>query len=344
MDRFRLGVNLGGWLSQFKAPDTSHFEAWIGPADIERIAGWGMDHVRLPIDYQILEDDAEPGRYKESGFAYIDRCLEWCGRWGLDLVLDMHRAPGYSFDAASGSNRLFEDPALQERLKKLWTALASRYAGSRSPLIVFELLNEIVLSSSEPWNELTRELRGAVRAADPGAWIMIGGIDWNSVGALKYLEVFDDPRMLYSFHFYEPMPFTHQKAYWADEFRDYGRELMYPGRAEGLEEFLAEYPAYRARMERYTGRELDARFMEEALQPAVDFMRDTGMPLYCGECGVIDRAPPAGRRAWYRDFTRLMRGLGIGFAPWSYKGMDFGLLDGEGRVADEEVLRILQGV
>ncbi len=340
MNGFKSGINLGGWLSQYKRYDRDHFEGFIKEADIARIAGWGMDHVRLPIDYEILEDDAKPFAYKESGFSYIDRCLEWADSRGLGVVLDLHRAPGYSFDAVHGSNVLFEDPALQRRLIALWEELIRRYAGKRGPRIVFELLNEIVLPSSAPWNSLFRDLRAAIRKVSGDAWIMIGGNEWNSAGTLKELEVVDDPRLIYTFHFYEPMPFTHQKAYWAEEFSGYGADVDFPGTAPGLAEYLEAHPSHRGRLGAYVGEKLDAAFMASRLIPADEFMKARGKPLYCGECGVIDGAPREGRLNWYRDFIRLMRERDIGYAFWSYKGMDFGLVDGNGEPVDEELVRL----
>ncbi len=56
-----------------------------------------MDHVRLPIDYMVLEDDDKPFEYKEEGFSYIDQCISWCEKYKLNIILDLHRAPGYAF-------------------------------------------------------------------------------------------------------------------------------------------------------------------------------------------------------------------------------------------------------
>jgi len=40
--------------------DHDYFKTFITVGDIEQIAGWGMDHVRLPIDCLILEEDKRP--------------------------------------------------------------------------------------------------------------------------------------------------------------------------------------------------------------------------------------------------------------------------------------------
>src|SRR5512134_3753133 len=122
------GVNLGGWISQYTAYDHAHFQSFIQERNIQQIAGWGMDHVRLPIDYPILEDDTQPGVYKEEGFAYIDRCLGWCKAAGLNVILDLHQAPGYKFDALDRV-ALFSEEALQARFVNLWQAITRRYQG-----------------------------------------------------------------------------------------------------------------------------------------------------------------------------------------------------------------------
>ena len=76
-------------------------------------------------------------------------------------------------------------------------------------------------------------------------------------------------------------------------------------------------------------------------RPALEFIQATRRPLYCGEFGVIDRAPRESAHRWYRDFLGLMRDYKIGRAAWSYKLMDFGLVDRDGRVVDEELLKIV---
>ena len=43
------GINLGGWLSQCgKKYNEEHYNTFITKKDIDLIASWGMDHVRLP--------------------------------------------------------------------------------------------------------------------------------------------------------------------------------------------------------------------------------------------------------------------------------------------------------
>ena len=124
----KIGINLGGWISQYPVYDDQHFRTFITVKDIKRIANWGLDHVRLPVDYPLLEDDDHPGVYKESGFDYIESCLAWCEKAGLRLILDLHKAPGFAFDALDKSS-LFVSPDLQARFLGLWEAITRRFSG-----------------------------------------------------------------------------------------------------------------------------------------------------------------------------------------------------------------------
>ncbi len=338
-NRCLVGVNLGGWLSQYRRLDHDHFRSFVTSDDIQQIAGWGMDHIRLPIDYPVLEEDARPGLYKEDGFAYIDRCLEWCKAAGLQVILDLHQAPGYKFDALDRTT-LFDDEALQERLVNLWRVLARRYRGEGDYLYL-ELLNEIMLPSSDPWSALATRLIAALREIDPQRVIVVGGNHYNAAEQMKELKLPSDDRLVYTFHFYEPLIFTHQQASWVPETYDYGQAVDYPAQCPDLTEFLARKPQHRQRLQRFIGRRLDREALLDALQPALDFARDSGYSIYCGEFGVIDQAPREASRNWHRDFVALLREHRIGRACWSYKQMDFGLVDGVSRVIDPELVKIV---
>jgi endoglucanase len=345
MQHFMNGVNLGGWLSQYQQYDHQHFRTFITRRDIEQIASWGMDHVRLPVDYPLLESDQTPGAYREDGFQYIDSCLEWCQSSGLGVILDLHRAPGYSFTntlhpETKHLNVLFDQESAQERLILLWEAILRRYHAVDLP-IIFELLNEVVLPESGPWNALAQKIAAAIQAIDPSSRIMIGGNNYNAVSELKNIELFDAPHICYTFHFYEPVLFTHQKAPWVQAAVEYDQEVDYPGAYTGLAEFLRRAPQYRPLFAWQAERAVDRSLLLELLQPAIDFIQQTGKDLYCGEFGVIEYVKPKSRQNWHADFMDALRQHGIGRAVWTYKQMDFGLVDANGQVVDPALLEIL---
>jgi hypothetical protein len=334
---YTAGVNLGGWLSQYQNYDHSHFTSFITEQDIQRIASWGMDHVRLPVDYPILEADSQPFHYLESGLVYLDQCLAWCKKAGLGLIIDLHKAPGYGFDHPSASS-LFDDPLKQERFLALWVELTRRYKSEGSHL-TFELLNEIVLPTSLPWNLLANRAIQAIRGIDQQRIIILGGNHYNSIAGLSELDLFRDQRIVYTFHYYEPMVVTHQKAPWVPSLQAFDQQVDYPGICLNLDIYLQSHPEFQNALQAYSQIKLNKEYLRTLLLPAVEFRHRSGQPIYCGEYGVIDRAPASARLNWHRDFVDLLREYHIGRACWSYKAMDFGLVDLHGNIVDQKIVQ-----
>lgn len=171
---FQHGVNLGGWLSQCDATTEAHFNTFITEADIRRIQDMGLDHVRLPVDYNWIEDEA--GAPIEAGMKHIDDCVGWCEAAGLNLLLDLHKAFGYTFDPLekdADREIFFHDAALQARFIALWQRLARRY-GPRAN-VAFDLLNEVISPNvAEPWNDIVERTISAIREIAPDTWIVVG--------------------------------------------------------------------------------------------------------------------------------------------------------------------------
>jgi len=334
---FYKGLNLGGWFSQCKEYTQENYNTFIVEEDFKQIKALGFDHVRVPFDYHlILEDDYKT--YIESGFDHINRAISWCEKYGLNMVLDLHKAPGYSFDTKD-DNQLFSDPALQEVAVDIWRTLARKYSGQYEQEIIFELLNEIVEPDSSRWNILATKMVKVIRENDCERTIMIGGNNYNSCGDLKYIPKFEDDKIVYTFHFYDPILFTHQKAYWAAKNMAYNQSLAYPGDYTNYEEFAKNYPQYYD--EGLLEEGLNKEAIRKYLQPAVTFIEENDVPLYCGEYGVIALASLESRINWHRDFMSLLDELEIGSGCWSYKEMDFELIDDQGQPLSMELMNIL---
>ena len=121
---FRRGVNLGGWFSQCDYSE-DRLEHFITEKDLDRIAAWGLDHVRIPVDYNVLEN--EDGSWCEKGFMRIGRAIGWCKARGLKVVLDLHKTAGFSFDIGEAENGFFVNEKLQDRFYALWEEMARRF-------------------------------------------------------------------------------------------------------------------------------------------------------------------------------------------------------------------------
>lgn len=303
--KLHRGINLGGYLSQCEH-QTTHYETFITEQDIERIAGWGLDHVRLPLDYEVIE--REDGSVKEQGYTYIDRVMDWCEKNHLDLVLDLHKAYGYDFNNAGTEvgNTLFTNESAKERFVNLWKRLAERY-GKRSH-VAFELLNEVVeKENASLWNELIAQTVQAIRNIAADTPIIYGGIQWNSVKTLKLLETPMDENIIFTFHFYEPLLFTHQKAYWVEKM-DPEKTVPYPA---AMDYYRAESQVLGYQGEVVTkaaSEEMGKPFIREMIDEAITAAEHVHVRLYCGEFGVIDRAPPGGHLSLVSGCQRRISG------------------------------------
>lgn len=321
--KLNCGINLGGFLSQCKHK-REHYETFIQESDLKQIAQWGYDHVRLPIDYEVLEDEA--GNVIEAGYDLVETVVKWSCKYGMNIVLDLHKAYGYDFnDAGNGAkNNLFSDDLLQKRFVDLWVRIATRFA--KYDNVAFELLNEVVeKENADAWNCLIRKSVKAIRNITEHTPIIYGGIQWNSVKTLKLLEAPMDKNIIFTFHFYEPFLFTHQQAYWVP-LMDADEQIFYP---ETMEYYRAhsEQLGYQGEVVgKATSKEMGEMFIQELVQEAITVARQAGVGLYCGEFGVIDKAPVEDTLRWFEDVHKVFSENQIGCAMWSYKEMDFGLI------------------
>jgi endoglucanase len=335
-----VGVNLGGWLSQYGKGGEGHFESFVTEKDFEAIARAGFDHVRLPVDYPVIEEEL-PGGFapREAGFERADRASKWAQACGLGLVFDLHSAPGFRFQDFETA-RLFSEPAMQERFIALWTGVAKRYRDA-GPGLMLELMNEIVMRDIGPWNDLAARTIRAIRSVDAERDILVGGNRYNAPDALAELALFDDPHVVYSFHFYEPHLFTHQRAPWIKAYEKFIEPLSYPGTAAPIEEtFRKEGATVFGGMDlsSYAGERFDLAYLKARLAPALAFREKTGKRLYCGEYGTFQAVAMESRRRWARDISSLLAEAGIGRAYWSWKEMGFGLVDRKGDIVDQGLL------
>lgn len=317
---FMKGVDLGGWLSQWTY-DSEHLNTFITEKDFETIASWGLDHVRLPVDYNVFEN--EKGEQREDGMELVASAIGWCEKYGLNMVLDLHKTYGYSFEKSYGEKGFFESEELQERFYRLWERLAERF-GKYPERVAFELLNEVTDQSlSDTWNGIVRKVIGRIRAIAPDTYILVGGYWNNSIDALKDLELPYDDKVVYNFHCYDPFLFTHQGASWVEPMKDV--RIGYPGDPAEYRKKSAEIApdfAYGFNIEKF-----DSRYFENKWAGAIKLCEDRGVMLYCGEYGVIDRAAPEDVLCWFKDINAAFEKYGIGRAAWNYKRMDFGITD-----------------
>lgn len=328
MKRMR-GVNFGGWFSQIDAiegnnperfvGEREHLETFLGAVDAERVKSWGFDHVRLPVDYfNLFRGEALVPH--EPTFALLDRALGWLTEAGLDTMFDLHKCPGHDFHAGGhGPQRFFVDADTRAQAKRVWAILAERYGSN--PRVLLEILNEPIAEDSADWDRVKDEMAAHIRKYAPRSTLVIGSNRWSHPAELSNLTPVDDDNVLYNFHFYSSLLFTHQRAPWLQG-EVFKPARTYPGDYVIPADTVDRHPLDPGRWDRDR--------MERELSQVFAFRERHSARVVCNEFGVyVGGADRASQLRWMEDFLSLLEAHDIGFSYWNYKNLDFGLISEE---------------
>ncbi len=204
------------------------YDAWLAnhcrKADIDSLASWGFNSVRLPMHYNLytLPVDEEPvagqNTWLTKGFTLTDSLLAWCKAVQIYLILDLHAAPGGQGTDAAISDRdttkpsLWQSEAAQQKTIALWRRLADRYK-NESWIGGYDLINETNWGFEKPSDKngceektnaplkaLLQSISKAIRQVDTNHIIFIEANCW----ANNYAGIFPlwDSNMVVSFHKY----------------------------------------------------------------------------------------------------------------------------------------------
>ncbi|MGY5778497.1 glycoside hydrolase family 5 protein [Rhizobium sp. LEGMi135b] len=257
----------------------------VAKADIDAMAKWGFNSVRLPMHWNLFIED-KYGRntsrnivWNEEGFRRVDVLIRWLKANDMYLILDLHAAPGGQGHDIAISDRNPNKPSLwhsdenQAMMIALWSEIARRYRDE--PTIAgYDLLNEpnwgfqdkkdkggCRETENRPLRDIYQRTIRAIRAIDTNHMLVIEGNCWgnNYAGILPVA----DRNTALSFH-----------KYWT------------PTTQESIEPFLKLREQY-------------------------------DMPLWNGESGENNND-------WYARAVMLQEKNGIGWSWWPLKKMGAG--------------------
>ena len=176
---------------------------FVSRADIDQIAEWGFNHIRLPFHYKQFhtEDGSTP-----IGYEIVDTLLSWCEPYNMYVILDMHCAPGAQnggpISDSDGIARLWLEEDKKELTVEIWREIAEYY--SDNTLIGgYDLINEPVLPQGVTLSEFKQlyiDITQAIREVDQNHIVFIEG-NWYGTDFSGLTPPWDD-NMSYSFHKY----------------------------------------------------------------------------------------------------------------------------------------------
>ncbi len=254
----------------------------ITKRDIDSLAAWGFNSVRLPMHYNLytlpIEKEVFSGQntWLEEGFKRTDDLLNWCADNKIYLILDLHATPGGQGNDANISDydttkpSLWQSVANQDKMVALWQKLALRYKDN--PWIGgYDIINEPNWNftgsnqngcdemSNSPLRDLEIRTTKAIREVDKNHLIIIEGNCWGN----NYNGIFPlwDTNMALSFHKY----WNHNDT--------------------------------------------------ASIQKMLDFRTQYNVPIWLGESGENSNV-------WFQEAISLVESNNIGWAFWPMKKID----------------------
>lgn len=372
------GINANAWYTwpRFNGwdkpgvyvPPIPHTRRMPVAADFNQIAEMSFSAVRLGVDPALFMGlEGKPRRNMEQRILLtVDQAVSA----GLIVIFDMHPNSRHKLYGQSAFSSPADSSGIPAYVKAVAEAahLLKDYPRGK---VLLELMNEprapCAGADSEFWLVFLDRMIDAATEAAPELPLVISGACTSSIEGLLALNASRWHRrdMLFTFHFYEPFPFTHQSAPFTPWAEKHLSGLRWPPglrtSTEGPQissKSLAALPEDKRAMAESDARAVWEKYAESGtnrdslrarLALVADWADRQGISrsrVLMGEFGVYRGNPgePGAscedRAAWAGDVVSIADEFGF---SWSYFHLDgpFGLLRGIRRTADTELLEAL---
>ena len=319
--RLSRGIALTGWFQYGQ-------DAAVSLSEIQSLKQSGFTHVRLPFDPDLLDPTLASSASMASLLTRMDAAIDMLISQGILVVLDAH-----SNDGGMRLNTASNIP----NFVRMWSTLSARYANRSPELLMFELMNEPGNFTVEYWNSIQVTTIAAIREFSPAHTIVVTPTAYSSVSTLIATPLLSDANVIYTFHYYNPLTFTHQGADYIT-FAPWMKELAgleYPAYLPSVSAKLnsASGPAHDA-IENYIDENWNAKTIAREFNAAGGWARNNDVKVWMGEFGAklqgsganATPVPVDSRARWIRDVRVAAEKNGFGWTMWNYK-QDFGLVD-----------------
>ena len=296
------GINITNWFRFPASRDPVALDAYLSDQALADLRASGFDFVRLAIDPAVADTQR----------TIVVSAIRRIQRQGLAVVISPHPHDW----------RLETSAADRDRLRAFWHGLAPALRSLDQAKTVPEVLNEPVFPKDPAaWAALQHTILTDIRQALPDATVILTGQDWGSIGGLLELTPEEDPRVIYSFHFYDPSELTSLAAYRPGLDRAALARLPFPvddgSRCEALSDSVAD-PGTADLMRYYCRLGWDATRPVATIASAIAWARLHHVRLLAGEFGASAALNAPARLNWLRTMRQAFEAGEIGWALWGY--------------------------
>ena len=293
-------MNMGNALDAPKEGEWGHV---IAPGSFKVVADAGFDTVRIPVRWSAHTGRAPDYKIDEKFFRRVTAVIDQALAQDLIVILNIHHFDELNTDPEDNFAKFIA----------LWSQIATRYKDLPDS-VYFEVVNEPNGNfKGDVMRKIVSEGFKTIRESNPTRILIMGGDEWSGIKTLPTIPRIDDPNQVYTFHYYDPFPFTHQKASWTD--------LKNSGSVNW-------------------GSAADKAELKAAAKYAAQVQRETGIPLFLGEMGAYEKAPYGDVVNYTRETRKAFEQAGIGWCVWNFTAT-FPFYNSERKAWDENKLAAL---
>jgi endoglucanase len=181
---------------------------------------------------------------------------------------------------------------------------------------------KLVAGATQMWVEIEDTLIKAIRSQAPAHTIILSGDAFaGPEGLMVRRPTAADANVIYNFHYYLPLIFTHQSATWAPFPGSKLTYLRYPPDAANCTERMQSSPeaAANPHLARYCSGAWDRTRHSGEFASLAEWVKQTGSYVWLGEFGAFpDHVDPDSITSYYRDMRMLAERYGFGWCAWEY--------------------------
>lgn len=235
----------------------------------------------------------------DGAMQHVDSLLPLCKSLGIKVVLDLHSTPGGKYNKTM-VNKIFVSKQWQEVFIDVWKKIADRYKNEKT-IWGFDIANEPNEGNNQSdsllnWYDLATLVANNIRSIDTLHTIIIESAPDANIEALCKMEPIPVKGIVYSFHFYTPLFFTHQSL--------------------NKEESI-EYPGH------ILNREWNISTMRKALMAVKTWQQRNNVHVYVGEFSAIRWAPNESSYYYLQDCITLFEEFGWDWTYHAFRGAGF---------------------
>jgi len=253
-------------------------EAWLlGPQDAFQNAAIGVNTVRIWCKQKDWREEVFNNGKPDFR---VKQLVQWAAEAGLKVILVLGEVDkGYT-----NTIQPWRYPGIEMEVVSFWRSVAKEFMSSPN-ILGFEILNEpCEIYNRRLYREFCQRIVREIHNVDPKRLVGIPALDTGSPSGLVDDIVIKDPRVFYTFNFYDPYQVTHTKP-------------------------PTPWPSGHFDLER----------MKKQIRHVTAFRERHQVPVICGELGCLWHAPEDTELIWLSCITSILNENKVGWLFWGWK-------------------------